>query len=133
MTIQELLYVQAMEECAEVAARISKALRFGLDECEPGQASDNLQRIRGEVADLIAVLDMAGIVKVVGDTTLLHVDPAALRAKRAKVHKYIAYSQSCQLVDVACCETDCDGYVCTLKPGHDGEHVAGGSNPTRRW
>jgi hypothetical protein len=37
MTRDEHLMTIAMEECAEVAQRVSKAVRFGMEEIQPGQ------------------------------------------------------------------------------------------------
>lgn len=43
------------EECTEVGQRVSKALRFGLEEIQPGQALTNAERISEEFKDLSAV------------------------------------------------------------------------------
>lgn len=60
----------AMEECAEVAQRISKAARFGMDQIQedaddkPEQNPERLtnrERIMREYYDLRAVLGMMGI------------------------------------------------------------------------
>lgn len=45
------------EECAEVIQRATKALRFGLEEVQPGQPLTNSERISQEVGDLLAVLE----------------------------------------------------------------------------
>lgn len=58
MTRQEHLLVILMEECAEVAQRASKALRFGLFEVQPGQELTNRDRICQEFADLTAAMNM---------------------------------------------------------------------------
>ncbi len=58
MTRQEHLLVILMEECAEVAQRASKALRFGLTEIQPGQALTNAQRIEYELGDLYTIHEM---------------------------------------------------------------------------
>ncbi len=47
------------EEGSEVAQRVSKALRFGLLEMQPGQDETNAERIRGEFYDLIGAYGMA--------------------------------------------------------------------------
>ncbi len=70
MTRQEHLLVIAMEECEEVAHRIAKALRFGMDQVQqdtddhpeqnPNRLS-NRDRIIAEYFDLRAVLGMAGL------------------------------------------------------------------------
>lgn len=78
------------EECAEIIQRVTKALRFGLDEVEPGQTLTNADRIAGELADLDGVLQMltdsGAIPEICGD---------AVRAKIAKVEKFLEYSETC--------------------------------------
>lgn len=53
---RELLTVLA-EECAVVQQRICKALRFGLEEVQPGQPHNNAFRIGLELGDLLEVVD----------------------------------------------------------------------------
>jgi hypothetical protein len=90
MTREDHLLVRAMEECAEVAQRISKALVFGLDEIQPGQSLTNRQRIYQEYFDLRAVLGMAGIDAWINDAA----SKAVEAAKIEKVEHYLAYSES---------------------------------------
>ena len=52
------LLLLVMEECAEVAHRCSKSIRFGLGEVQEGQELNNAERIKGELTDLFAVLRM---------------------------------------------------------------------------
>lgn len=54
---EHLLTIMA-EECNEVAQRISKALRFGLEEKQEGQEFTNAERIEHEMADLLTVRAM---------------------------------------------------------------------------
>lgn len=86
--------VIAMEECNEVAQRLSKALRFTLEEVQPGQDMTNAQRIRYELADLIAVLEMIDSDLV----PLIEGGPGdrfgdMVAAKKAKVEKFLLYSE----------------------------------------
>jgi hypothetical protein len=86
MTRREHLLTIAMEECNEVAQRLSKALRFGLDEVQPGQGLNNAMRVEEEFADLVAVLRM------------LHMgfpSPHEMAAKQEKVERFLAYSAEC--------------------------------------
>jgi len=53
--IRELLTILA-EECCEVGQRVSKALRFGVDEVQPGQPWCNGERIALELGDIEAVV-----------------------------------------------------------------------------
>jgi hypothetical protein len=82
-TLQEHLLVIVSEECAELAQRATKALRFGLDEVQPGQTLTNRQRIRQEYTDLVAVLHMLD---------LSDWDVEEAYAKQVKVRKYLKYS-----------------------------------------
>jgi hypothetical protein len=92
MTDTEHLLICMSEECAEIseqcsrlAVRISKALRFGLDEVQPGQLLSNAERIAGELADLIAVAEM---LEDAGDITRKSID-----AKKTKLCKFMDYAR----------------------------------------
>lgn len=70
MNRDEHLMVIAMEECAEVAQRIAKASRFGMDQIQQDAADKpeenperltNRERILREFYDLRATLGMIGI------------------------------------------------------------------------
>lgn len=90
MTVQEHLLSILAEECAEVAQRASKALRFGLEQVQPGQPFANAERIRQEFTDLCAVYEMIGF------------NPpsrADIEAKKLKVRKFLEYSEKCGCVD----------------------------------
>ncbi len=94
MTRQEHLLTILSEECAEVAQRVSKALRFGLKEVEPGQKYTNAARISQELFDLRAVAEMlekCGALESVRYSTVLRL----VEKKKAKVPKYLAYSSQC--------------------------------------
>ena len=84
MTREQHLLVILAEECSEVAQRVSKALRFGLGEIQPGQSLSNAERIRQEFGDLIAAFEMTGI----GHPNLQQIDD-----KKRKVEDYFVYSQ----------------------------------------
>jgi hypothetical protein len=86
MTRQEHLLLIGMEECSEVAQRLSKALRFGMEEIQPGQSLTNRERIQVEWNDLVAMMRMAGI-----KTASI----AAINAKQAKVEAFLTYSGEC--------------------------------------
>lgn len=79
------------EECAEVAQRVSKALRFGLEEIQPGQAFTNAERIAQELNDLVAVVELleeAGLLPRTG--TML-----AIEQKKLKVGQFMEYAKRC--------------------------------------
>lgn len=56
MTRQDHLLVGIAEECVEAAQRATKALRFGLEEVQPGQDMNNAERFMQEFMDLVAVM-----------------------------------------------------------------------------
>jgi hypothetical protein len=91
MTRQEQLLTIAMEECAEVQQRLSKILRFGLLEVQPGQTQTNLDRLYEEFYDLRAVLGMCGF----DVWTNTPASQTAEGTKIQKVERYLRYSAAC--------------------------------------
>ncbi len=91
MTRDEHLMVIAMEECSEVAQRLSKALRFGMEEVQPVETGgdgtiNNRDRIWYEWCHLVAMMRMIGIpCASIGEMNI----------KREKVEHFLAYSASC--------------------------------------
>jgi hypothetical protein len=72
MKLQEHLLTIVSEECAEIAQRSSKAIRFGLLDVQDGQKLDNAERLVDEFHDLIAVMllmEIRGIMPSVFPTT----------------------------------------------------------------
>lgn len=93
MNRQEHLLSCLAEECAEVGQCVSKALRFGLADAQPGQPLTNAERIVAEYTDLVAVMEMLvdeGILDL-GSETLRNL---AIGAKTAKIEKYLDYAAS---------------------------------------
>ncbi len=86
MTPREVDHVLTIlaEEAVEVAQRATKAIRFGLEEIQPGQADDNKRRLERELADLLAVAGLLG----------LEVREEDKAAKLRKVEGFMAYSRS---------------------------------------
>ena len=96
MTRLEHLLTIAAEESAEVAQRISKALRFGLDEIEHSQEFTNAERIKNELTDLLAVVLMIEAeAKVLLVSSESYLESKQINAKMEKVEKYLAYSKLC--------------------------------------
>lgn len=89
MNRQEHLLTILAEECAEVAQRASKALRFGLGEVQPGQELTNAERIVGELTDVFTVAMML----VDEGHLVLENQQDAEAAKRAKVEKFLQLSE----------------------------------------
>ena len=76
------------EECMETAQRITKALRFGLNEVQPGQMLNNLERINVELTDLLGVASL-----LVDHGVAINPDPDAIVFKKAKVMKFAQYAR----------------------------------------
>ena len=95
MNRSEHLLACLAEECAEVAQRVSKALRFGLSEVQPGQALNNAQRIQEELGDLISV---AGILISEG---VIDEPIADYDGKRKKIERFMAISREQGALQVA--------------------------------
>lgn len=89
MTREDHLITILAEECMEVAQRATKALRFGLEEIQPGQQLTNAERILYEYADLLAVARMMIDEKLLPSKDLYEM----IKNKKDKVNKYIQYSQ----------------------------------------
>jgi hypothetical protein len=88
--IEHILTIVA-EECAEVAQRCSKALRFGLGEIEPGHHATNAARIYQEYADLRAAMEILHQL-VPGMGKDLPSLGAMVDAKHLKIAEFLQYS-----------------------------------------
>jgi len=84
MTREEHLLTILAEECAEVAQRASKCLRFGMLDVEEDESENNKQRLMAEFADLIAVYEMLEMLW----PTAWMVD-----RKKTRVEHYLEYSK----------------------------------------
>lgn len=104
MTRLQLLLGKIAEEAAEVAQRALKAQQFGLDEIQSGQDQTNTQRLKGELMDLRAVIEMVeDEAKVrllsVGIESRPEVEPYAITEKKQKVEKYINLARDLNQVE----------------------------------
>lgn len=77
------------EECCEVGQRVSKAMRFGLTEVQPGQPLTNAQRIAAEFHDVLAVVEMLEDVGALERPQDVH----AMDRKKAKVQAFMDYAE----------------------------------------
>lgn len=90
MNRTEHLMVKGMEECAETAKRLSKALRFGLEEVWPDPYENptgqtNRAIIVREFNDLHAVMRMLGLAEL---------DETAIEAHQVKTESFLNYSRT---------------------------------------
>jgi hypothetical protein len=110
VTRKEHLLTIVAEECVEVAQRCSKALRFGLEEIQPGQSLTNAARIYQEYADLKAAMELlhAHCVSMADGLPSLG---AMVDAKHAKIAEFMKLSARCgTLSDPVRAELSSDGY-----------------------
>ena len=91
MILQEHLLCILAEECAEVAQRASKALRFGLREVQEGQNLTNAERIVYEFSDLYSVILMMHQQNLLPRT----IDVDAVKKKTDKLIEFLEYSKKC--------------------------------------
>lgn len=82
--VRELLTILA-EECCEVAQRCTKALRFGVEEVQPGQSRTNGDRIGLEVGDFMEVAARLMEMGIVPEWSV----EAGRQAKSAQLAKYM--------------------------------------------
>lgn len=78
------------EECSEVSHRVSKALRFGLDEIQENQKLSNRERIHYEVTDLLAVLVILSEERIIDFTQIEH---NAIYAKMRKIERWMKHAE----------------------------------------
>ncbi|MBQ0600896.1 hypothetical protein J7S78_13945 [Klebsiella oxytoca] len=100
MTETQYLLDVLSEECNEIAVRASKAIRFGLEEIQPGQTLTNAQRLALELDDLYGAIEMLN--EKHPGTYIPNRDN--IDAKKVKVSKFMKYSELCGTVRL-----DCDG------------------------
>ena len=92
MTLRQFYLLKLAEECNEVAQRCSKQMQFGRDEIEPGQNLTNEERLRNEINDLMAVIDMLEGINEISPLPVEQIEELA-EVKREKIAKYLKYSQ----------------------------------------
>lgn len=88
--LDHLLWILS-EEGGEVGHRASKAARFGLAECQPGQPFSNADRIVQEWCDANAAMEMlveGGHLVLPPEQEMRH----AIERKKAQVEKFLLYS-----------------------------------------
>lgn len=95
MNRKEYLLLCLAEECAEVAQRVSKALRFTAEEVQPGNTYNNAERITKELVDLHAVTEM---LVAEGVLTNPYIENADIEQKKQKVELYMKYSENLETV-----------------------------------
>lgn len=78
------------EECTEVMHAATKAMRFGLDDGHPERDTNNADDLVRELNDVLGVIE---VLRELGVPLPGLGDPAAIRAKRDKVHRLMDYAE----------------------------------------
>lgn len=94
MSRADLLLTQLAEEAAEIAQRVCKALRFGLDDMhtKDGETLSNAEWIAREIYDLIAVV---GTLADAGAVPIDETDGAQrIAAERERIEKWLQHSDT---------------------------------------
>lgn len=87
MNRREHLLVVLAEECAEVAHRTAKVLRFGLDDVEPGKDLMNAEQLCVELAHVFAMIQM-----LVDEGAIMPPRAADVHAKKAAVEQWLRHA-----------------------------------------
>lgn len=92
MNRQEHLLICLAEECSEVGQRVSKCLRFGLNEKQKGQDYNNRERLEQEIKDMLCVINILlneGMIKNEG----CYPNDISIFVKKSKIEKYMEISK----------------------------------------
>ena len=89
----EYLLDCASEESSEFAVRVSKAMRFGMTEIEPGQGMTNVERFMDELHDQLAVVFILRAEGHIPRSIPIVPDCDRIALKLAKIEKFMALSR----------------------------------------
>lgn len=110
MNLLQHLLTKLAEEGAEIAQIALKTQQFGPREVMPGQPLDNFQRCHLEIDDMQAVIELLNDQHGFGYVP----SRERIEAKKAKMSKYLAFSQSLGLVEG---ESNCTSHPMSATAG----------------
>lgn len=88
MNKREYLLTCLSEESLEIAHAVCKGLRFGLEDVGPNKEASNLEQLRREICDLLAIVEL-----LEEDGLDMYTwNKLSIDAKKKKVKKYMQYS-----------------------------------------
>ncbi|WP_417790656.1 hypothetical protein [Terasakiella pusilla] len=82
------LCAEAIKQASKASQSASKALRFGLDETQPGQPFDNAQRLGHEIGDLYRVAERMMVRGIVDESDV----EEGFNNKEKKLAKFMQHS-----------------------------------------
>lgn len=98
-SIRQFYLLKLAEECSEIAQQACKQIQFGHYATSPsGKTYDNTELLRGEVNDLLAVLDVLTELEELPEISPEELLAAKLK-KRFRIQEYLEHSQALGLVD----------------------------------
>ena len=98
MTRLEHLLTILAEECIETGQRATKALRFTMEEVQPGQELSNAERLIYEFNDIVAMMELLRDEGYLGAGKTIF-DIEAINKKKAKVEQFLQYSKELGTLD----------------------------------
>lgn len=90
------LLVILAEEASEIIKDATKALRFGMDDCNPVTKVSNQESLIAELNDLLAMVEMLQTEGILPERVI---DRIKVENKKAKVEKYLLYSENVGRLD----------------------------------
>ena len=97
MKKDEYYLIQLAEECSEVQKNIMKALRFGLEDCNPKRPDkNNVELIEEELIDLEVAIDL---VRTMVQGIPLGYPTSAISNRHEKVEKWYEYAHNLGRID----------------------------------
>lgn len=124
MTNTQYLLTKVAEEASEIAQIALKTAQFGMSEVYSGATNPdgltNAERLKGEINDLLGVVDM-----LIDESEFVYMpDLAAIEAKKAKVRTFREYSRSLGLVEPDAREKEPTPGQCEIKLAEWGFELA---------
>lgn len=95
LTKEQYLLSCLSEECAETIQRVTKILRFGMNEVQEGQLLTNAERLAYEFNDILGVMTVLCNITNIPDIA----DDKQIEKKAEKLVKYMEYSASIGILE----------------------------------
>lgn len=94
-----MLLLKLAEECNEVAHRVHKAIKFGLNEKQSEDHKNNRERIEDELADLLTVMAVLIDEGIINHKPWSDAVEADIKRRKERIEKYFKYSQELGILE----------------------------------